>query len=513
MSYLSDGRGVSKHRSRVEIQGLAIGRKAKGSVFAAAAALSLGFVSSAGVARAEEKMANLPALYRSVADAVVSISAKVTHPAHSNLNPATAPQGSTLEEMLSAHFRDSAQQAKTKSADDSGTLGSGFVIDARGIIVTAEHVIGDADDIEVIFSDGRMLRATIVGSDREIDIAVLQVNSLTPLQTVKFGDSDAVSVGEAVIAVGNPFGIGETVTAGIISARHRNLPGKPYDSFLQTDAAMNKGNSGGPLFNMAGEVIGINTAIFSPSGNSIGLGFATPAATASRVITQLENFHETRRGWFGANLQDLNPSLADSMGLESAKGALLSGIDQKGPAALAGFELGDVVVTLGGVSVADAQDMRAQLEPMPDGKRLDVSIMREGRQLSLNIVLGRKVDGAEAVPAATGDAAPELAKEVSAFERNFGLKLSTNSAGAQAYFQLREGLEGVVVFEVIANSSGARTGFQAGDVIEQISRQKVTLPSEVRGAIEVLRQAKRRFALLLVSNPAGVTRFVAMPVT
>jgi len=263
---------------------------------------------------------------------------------------------------------------------------------------------------------------------------------------------------------------------------------------------------------MAGEVIGINTAIFSPSGDSIGLGFATPAATATQVIAQLEKFHETRRGWLGADLQSLNYPLAESLGLGGTRGALISGLATKGPAALAGFELGDVVVALAGASVADAQDMRAQLEPMPEGKSLAISMMRDGRPLTLNVVLGRKADEGEAVPAATGDAAPGLDAEVSAFERLYGLKLSTNSEGARAYFQIREGVQGVVVFWVIANSSAARMGFQDGDVIEQISRRKVTLPSEVRSAIEDLKQAKARFALLLVSNAAGTTRFVTLPV-
>ena len=517
MSYLrNDLSAANEFASNVEqssqSQGLPLRRKIEAAIVVRVAAIvSLGFLCWTGVARAEQNRSSISDLYKGVADAVVSISAEVTHPSQSSLGSKQAPQSSSLEEMLSGHTPDQAQPGEAKSSDDSGRLGSGFVIDERGIIVTANHVIGDADDIEVIFSDGRMLRATVVGSDREIDVAVLQVNSGTPLHTVKFGDSDAVSVGDPVVAVGNPFGFGETVTAGIISARHRNVPGKPFDSFLQTDAAMNRGNSGGPLFNMAGEVIGINTAIFSPSGDSIGLGFATPAATATGVIEELEKFHMTRRGWFGADFQSLNYPLANSLGLDSTRGALISGLDPTGPAALAGVEIGDVVVKLASASVADAQDMRTQLEPMPEGKSLDISILRDGGGMTLNVVLGRKPSEGEAVPAATGDAAPGMDREASAFERLYGLKLSTISEGGRAYLHIREGIKGVVVFGVIANSSAAKMGFQVGDVIVQIAQQKVSLPREVRSAVETLRQTKKSYAPLFVSNPAGATRFAALP--
>jgi serine protease Do len=479
-----------------------------------AASLSLALIGSAGAAQADQKSTDLSKLFASVEEAVVSISAQVTHPAaDANVTASGAPQGSNLEQMLGPHFSDKPKSNDPKAPAETGSLGSGFVIDEKGLIVTANHVIGSADDIEVIFSDGRMLRAKVVGTDREIDIAVLQVISQTPLKAVKFGDSDAVQVGEPVIAVGNPYGIGETVTAGIISARHRNLPGKRYDSFLQTDAAMNRGNSGGPLFNMAGEVIGINTAIFSPSGDSIGLGFSTPSATAMPVIEQLESFHETRRGWLGVDVQNLTGALSESLGINGTRGALISQLYDNSPATKAGLQTGDVVVALGGAYVTDAQDLRTQLEPMTEGQNLAVSIIRNSQAITLNVVLGRKAAEEDAMPVVTGDAAPGLDKEVSAFEGLYGLKLSTMSEGAQAYFQIKDNVQGVVVFAVIANSSGARAGFEAGDVIEQVSQQKVSLPKEVRSGIEALRQQQKGFALLFVSNPAGSTRFVALPVS
>jgi serine protease Do len=477
-----------------------------------AALISLALICSTSAAEADQKCTDLTKLYASVADAVVSISAQVTHPASSNLNAANASQGSDLQQMLGPHFRDQPKPNQPKSSDDTGALGSGFVIDSSGTIVTAQHVIGLADDIEVIFSDGHILKAKLVGSDREVDIAVLQVTSPNPLKTVKFGNSDAVLVGEPVMAVGNPFGIGQTVTSGIISALRRNLPGKRYDSFLQTDAAINRGNSGGPLFNMAGEVIGINTAIFSPSGDSIGLGFATPAATAIPVISQLESFHETRRGWLGVDLQNLTEPLAESLGIKTTHGALISKLYENSPGDSAGLRIGDVVVSLSGSSVTDAQDMRTQLEPMPEGKNLDVSILRDAQPLTIKVVLGRKPNEDGAMPAATGDADPGMDKEVSRFEGLYGLKLSTMSEGARAYFQIKEGIDGVVVFGVIADSSGAKAGFQIGDIIEQVSNIPVSLPSQVRSGIEALREEKKPYALIFASNPAGETRFVALPV-
>ena len=246
------------------------------------------------------------------------------------------PKGTPFDEMFEEFFRNHGINPQPR-ARKAQSLGSGFVIDASGIVITNNHVVGDANDIVVIFTDGRKLKANVIGKDPKVDVAVLKVQSDKPLKTVKFGDSDKMRVGDGVMAVGNPFGLGETVTAGIISARNRNIDSGPYDDFLQTDASINKGNSGGPLFNLQGEVIGINTAILSPSGGSIGIGFATPSATVMPVIAQLEQFHETRRGWLGVSIQPVDDTIADSLGLGSARGALVARVDANGPAKPAGL--------------------------------------------------------------------------------------------------------------------------------------------------------------------------------
>ena len=259
--------------------------------------------------------------------------------------------------MFEQFFKNHGFNNGGRAPHKTSSLGSGFVIDPSGIVITNNHVIGDANDIVVIFTDGRKLKAKIIGKDPKVDVAVLKVESDKPLKTVKFGDSDKMRVGDGVMAVGNPFGLGETVTAGIISARNRNIDSGPYDDFLQTDASINKGNSGGPLFNMQGEVIGINTAILSPSGGSIGIGFATPSATVTPVIDQLEKFGETRRGWLGVRIQPVDDAIADSLGLGSARGALVAGVDDHGPAKPAGLLPGDVIVKFDGKDIKESRDL------------------------------------------------------------------------------------------------------------------------------------------------------------
>ena len=266
-------------------------------------------------------------------------------------------------------------------ARQAQSLGSGFVIDASGIVITNNHVVGDANDIVVIFTDGRKLKAKVLGKDPKVDVAVLKVESDKPLKTVKFGDSDKMRVGDGVMAVGNPFGLGETVTAGIISARNRNIDSGPYDDFLQTDASINKGNSGGPLFNMQGEVIGINTAILSPSGGSIGIGFATPSATVIPIIGQLQQYHETRRGWLGVRIQPVDDTIAESLGLGAARGALIAGIDDKGPSKPAGLRPGDVIVKFDGKDIKESRDLPRLVAAMPVGKSVEVVVVRDGKEV------------------------------------------------------------------------------------------------------------------------------------
>ena len=344
--------------------------RARRAAFAAAAAIALcapALVASSAPALAQAKPTNLADLVDSVAAAVVNISATQTVDDKSAQDVPDLPKGTPFDDMFDQFFKNHGFNAVPRPHKMS-SLGSGFVIDPSGIVITNNHVIGDANDIVVIFTDGRKLKATIVGKDPKVDVAVLKVESDKPFKTVKFGDSDKARVGDGVMAVGNPFGLGETVTAGILSARNRNIDSGPYDDFLQTDASINKGNSGGPLFNLQGEVIGINTAILSPSGGSIGIGFATPSASVVPVIDQLEKFHETRRGWLGVRIQPVDDAIADSLGLGTARGALVAGVDEKGPAKPAGLQPGDVIVKFDGKDVKESRDLPRLVASMPVGQ-------------------------------------------------------------------------------------------------------------------------------------------------
>ena len=268
------------------------------------------------------------------------------------------------------------------------SLGSGFVIDASGIIITNNHVIEQADEIEVNFADGSKLKAEIIGKDKKTDLAVLKVNPEKPLTAVEFGNSNAIRVGDWVMAIGNPFGLGGSVTLGIVSARNRNINAGPYDDFLQTDAAINRGNSGGPLFNMDGKVIGINTAIISPSGGSIGIGFSVPSATAVGVIDQLRQFGETRRGWLGVRIQTVGEDMVESLGLDRARGALVADVTATGPAEAAGIQAGDVITKFDNRPVEQMRDLPRLVAEMPVGKSVTVEVIRKGKPQEFTVKLG-----------------------------------------------------------------------------------------------------------------------------
>jgi serine protease Do len=362
----------------------------------------------------------------------------------------------------------------------------------------------------VIFTDGRKLKAKVLGKDSKVDVAVLKVESDKPLKTVKFGDSDKMRVGDGVMAVGNPFGLGETVTAGIISARNRNIDSGPYDDFLQTDASINKGNSGGPLFNLQGEVIGINTAILSPSGGSIGIGFATPSATVMPVIEQLQQFHETRRGWLGVRIQPVDDTIADSLGLGSARGALVAGIDEKGPAKPAGLQPGDVIIKFDGKDIKTSRDLPRLVASLPVGKSVEVVLVRDGKELTRTVTLGRLEDGEQKTALADEK---DVAPEPNAVAKALGMEFSGLSDEARKTFKIKDSIKGVIVTSVEPGSPAADRGLKPGDVIEEVNHQAVERPGDVAKAIEAAKKdGGKKPALLLVSNGEGVVRFVAVPV-
>ncbi len=459
-------------------------------------------------AHAQARPGGLADLVQQVAEAVVNISATQTveEKSASTEGEPDLPKGTPFDDMFEQFFKNHGFNGAPAHPRKSSSLGSGFVIDPSGIVITNNHVVGDANDIVVIFTDGRKLKAKVIGKDPKVDVAVLKVESDKPLKTVKFGDSDKARVGDGVMAVGNPFGLGETVTAGILSARNRNIESGPYDDFLQTDASINKGNSGGPLFNLDGEVIGINTAILSPSGGSIGIGFATPSNTVEPVIEQLQKFGETHRGWLGVRIQPVDDGIAESLGLGTARGALVAGIDERGPAKPAGLEAGDVIVKFDGKDIKESRDLPRLVASMAVGKEVQVVIMRKGQEITKTVTLGRLEDG-EKQMAKAESTAPE---PESTTAKALGMALAPMGDDTRKTFNLKDTMKGVVVSAVEPNSPAADKGLRPGDVIEEINQQAVEKPSDVSKAIDSLKKQGKKSALLLVANGSGEVRFVAL---
>jgi serine protease Do len=475
------------------------------------AAAGLGTAPAAYAGHTPDSFADLAA---AVSDAVVNISATQTYEEKDASNGPDTDSGTPFDDLFDKFLHhpprgdnDGDSEPQERS---SNSLGSGFVIDPSGIIITNNHVIADSNEVTVIFTDGTKLRARVIGKDSKVDVAVLKVEADHPLKSVKFGDSDQMRVGDWVIAVGNPFGLGGSVTAGIVSARHRDIDSGPYDNYLQTDAAINKGNSGGPLFNMDGQVIGINTAILSPSGGSIGIGFATPSNTVAPVIDQLRKYGETRRGWLGVRIQSIDDSLAESLDLGKVRGALVAGTDAGGPAAGAGIETGDVIVKFDGVDVAESRDLPKLVALTPVGKDVAIVIVRRGHEMTKTVKLGRLEDGTQKASLTVGD---DQGKKLppTPVEKALGMALSKLDETSRLKYAIKDSLTaGVVVTGVESNSPAARKNILPGEVILEINQEAVRAPSDVAKEMRALRAAGKKLALLLVSTPQGEVRFVAL---
>ncbi|HJY18934.1 MAG TPA: Do family serine endopeptidase, partial [Xanthobacteraceae bacterium] len=379
-----------------------------------------------------------------VIDAVVNISTSQKVDPRAEELP-DLPPGSPMEKFFDQFFKNHHGQGGDNSDEGPrriNSLGSGFIIDPSGLVVTNNHVIADADEISVILNDGTKLKADLVGKDTKADLALLRVHADKPLKSVKFGDSSKLRLGEWVIAIGNPFSLGGTVTAGIVSARNRDINSGPYDNYIQTDAAINRGNSGGPLFNLDGEVIGINTAIISPSGGSIGIGFAVPSDTAIDVINQLRQYGEVRRGWLGVRIQQVTDDIGESLNISPARGALVAGIDDKGPAKPAGIEPGDVIVSFDGHDVKEMHDLPRIVADTPVGKTVDVVIIRKGKEETHKVTVGRLADNTQVAEATTKDNPPP---EKSVVQKTLGLELSSLSDDQRHKFKIRDDIKGVLV--------------------------------------------------------------------
>lgn len=462
--------------------------------------LALSPVGEAFARGAPESFADLAA---DVSPSVVNITTSAVVAAPTGGGP-IVPEGSPFEDF----FRDFMvpEGEGGNEAQRQQALGSGFVISADGFIVTNNHVIEGADEIEIEFFDKTRLKATLVGRDPKTDIALLKVESDAELPFVSFGDSDTMRVGDWVMAMGNPLGQGFSVSAGIVSARGRELSGS-YDDFLQTDAAINKGNSGGPLFNMDGEVVGVNTAILSPTGGSIGIGFSMASNVVTKVVAQLKEFGETRRGWLGVRIQDVTPDVAEAMNLSVAQGALITDVPE-GPAKDAGLLAGDVITTFNGKTITDVRDLTRTVADSPIGEAVPVVVLREGNEMTIDVTLGRR-ETAEGEAEAEGElgAVPEAPVQ----SEVLGMTLKPIDGPTAQELGLPAGSEGLAVVNVDAASEAAAKGLARGDIIVEAGQRPVTSLKDLNDRIEEAKAGGRKSMLLLVRRD-GDPRFVALSV-
>ena len=482
----------------------------------AAAAIALPALSTPTFARGPENIADVA---EKVIDAVVNISTSQKVEARgggSGGGQQAVPQlppGSPFEEFFEEFFKNRRGQGGDDQAPNRpprrvNSLGSGFIVDAAGVVITNNHVIADADEITVILTDGTRLKAEVVGKDTKTDLAVLRVKPTKPLKAVKFGDSDKVRLGEWVIAIGNPFSLGGSVTAGIVSARNRDINSGPYDNYIQTDAAINRGNSGGPLFNLDGDVIGVNTAIISPSGGSIGIGFAVPSKVVQAVASSLQQFGEIRRGWLGVKIQQVTDEIAESLNIKPARGALIAGIDDKGPAKPAGIEAGDVIIKFDGKDIKEMRDLPRIVADTPVGRDVEVVIVRKGKEEKKTVKLGRLDDEKPVKASAT----PAPADDKSVVQKSLGLQLSNMSDELRKKYKIKDAVKGVVITGVDAASVASDKRLTAGSTIVAIEQEQMTGAAEVQKKVDALKKAGKKTALLLVATAEGDMLFVALPI-
>ena len=473
-----------------------------------ATAIAWSAPSAPAFARGPEGIADVA---EQVIDAVVNVSTKQSVDLSSGAMP-QLPPGSPFEEFFEEFFKNrrgqGGQNGQTPTPRRVNSLGSGFIIDTTGLVVTNNHVIADADEVNVILNDGTTLKAEVLGRDQKTDLALLKVTPTKPLKAVKFGDSDKLRIGEWVIAIGNPFSLGGTVTAGIVSARNRDIQSGPYDNYIQTDAAINRGNSGGPLFNLNGEVIGVNTAIISPSGGSIGIGFAVPSKTVMPVIDQLREFKEVRRGWLGVRIQQVSDEIAESLSIKPARGALIAGVDDKGPAKPAGIEPGDVVVKFDGKDIKEMRDLPKIVADTPVGKDVEVIIIRKGKEETRTVKLGRLEDEKQAsLDANKKDSSPDAKPVV---KKALGLDLANLTDDLRKKHNIKDKVKGVLITGVDPNSPASEKRLAPGMVIAEVQQQPVSNATELQQRIDRLKKDGKKAVVLLVVTPDGDPSFVAL---
>jgi serine protease Do len=456
-----------------------------------------------------------PATFADLAErllpAVVNISTTQTVQANQGPDMPQFPPGSPFEEFFKDFFDKQGRGGGgggKPAPRRAQSLGSGFIIDAEGIVVTNNHVIADADEIKVRLQDDTEYDAKLLGRDPKTDLAVLKIDPQgKKLTFISFGDSDKLRVGDWVLAIGNPFGLGGTVTAGIVSARGRDINQGPYDDFIQTDASINKGNSGGPLFNMDGEVVGINSAIFSQSGGSIGIGFSVSSRLAKPLVAQLQQFGRTKRGWLGVRIQSVTEEIAESLGLKKPEGALVADVTKGGPAEKAGIQPGDVILRFNDRSVDEMRRLPRIVAETEIGGDVPVTVWRGGKELKVTARIGEleEAESAKLLPASKTEGP---AGEVGRVEA-LGLGLTSITGSVKEKYQLGEATKGVVVTTVDQNSPAAEKGIREGDVIVEVAQEEVGSPADVSRSIDSARKKDRKSVLLLIDRQ-GEMRFVAL---
>ena len=449
--------------------------------------------------RAADRPDSFADLAERLSPAVVNISTTMVVRNNDRPQLPQFPEGSPFEDFF-REFEDRGDRSRRAQS-----LGSGFIIDAAGIVVTNNHVIENADEISVILANDESFDAEVIGRDAKTDIAVLRIDpGDTSLTAVSFGDSDSLRVGDWVIAIGNPFGLGGTVTAGIVSARGRDIGSGPYDDYIQTDASINRGNSGGPLFNLDGEVIGINTAIFSQTGGSVGIGFAISANLATQVVSQLQDFGRTRRGWLGVFIQEVTEDIADSLGLDEAKGALVASVTETGPADEAGLQAGDVIIRFDGKEVNKSRDLPRIVAETPVEAKVKVDVVRDGKVKTVTVTLG-ELEQAENGGLLSRSGSSEPAEET--LLTDIGLAVSSLTTELAEQFGLTADEQTVIVVDVATGSPAAEKGVQPGDIIRRLNQSAISSVSQLVEGVEKAKESGRKGVLMLIESE-GQTRFV-----
>ncbi len=475
---------------------------------AMAAVLAVGLLADPGVAAARSTPGSFADLVETVGPAVVQITTTGTASARA-VGPAEVPEAfrqGPFKEFFERFFGHQMPESEPRPQPRTSGLGSGFIVDADGHVVTNNHVIANASAITVKLTDGRELTADVVGIDQKTDLAVLRVDTDAPLPTVTWGESDSLRVGDWVVAVGNPFGLDGTATAGIVSARGRNIGAGPYDDFIQIDAPINRGNSGGPLFDADGRVVGVNTAIFSPSGGNVGIGFAIPAAIARDVVAQLIDTGEVKRGWLGVMIQPVTPDIAESLGLDEPVGALVARVEPDSPAARGGLRAGDVIVAFDGQAIDTVRDLSLAAASTKAGSTTAVTVRRNDAPVTLDVTIGAAPTSIAAARPGAGDA-PQT-DEAQTVE-GMGLAVAGLDDGTRARFGVAPDTAGVVIVDVDADADAARKGLRPGDVITQAGGVEVVTPADLKEAVTAAQSADRGSVLVLIERD-GMTRFVAL---